>query len=80
MVGLLEDSNLAAIHAKRVTIVPKDVQVRRLCDNVHYGMITSTNSEPPCSLLAASAGSALNISLTMSGIIYHCLQCLLRFA
>ena len=26
-VGLLEDANLAAIHAKRVTIMPKDMQL-----------------------------------------------------
>lgn len=29
LVGLFEDSNLAAIHAKRVTIQPKDVQLAR---------------------------------------------------
>ena len=28
-VGLLEDSNLCAIHAKRVTIMPKDIQLAR---------------------------------------------------
>ena len=27
LVGLLEDSNLCAIHAKRVTIMPKDMQL-----------------------------------------------------
>eukprot|EP00931_Biecheleriopsis_adriatica_P103539 TRINITY_DN78362_c0_g1_i1.p1 TRINITY_DN78362_c0_g1~~TRINITY_DN78362_c0_g1_i1.p1 ORF type:complete len:163 (-),score=30.42 TRINITY_DN78362_c0_g1_i1:95-583(-) len=27
LVGLLEDSNLAAIHAKRVTVMPKDIQL-----------------------------------------------------
>ena len=27
LVGLLEDSNLCAIHAKRVTIMPKDIQM-----------------------------------------------------
>jgi hypothetical protein len=26
-VGLFEDTNLCAIHAKRVTIMPKDIQV-----------------------------------------------------
>ncbi len=26
-VGVFEDTNLAAIHAKRVTIMPKDVQL-----------------------------------------------------
>ena len=31
LVGLLEDSNLCAVHAKRVTIMPKDIQlVRRI--------------------------------------------------
>ena len=27
LVGLLEDSNLCAIHAKRVTIMPRDMQL-----------------------------------------------------
>ena len=35
LVGLMEDSNLAAIHAKRVTIMPKDIQIaRRLRESV----------------------------------------------
>ena len=29
LVGLYEDSNLCAIHAKRVTIMPKDIQLAR---------------------------------------------------
>lgn len=29
LVGIFEDSNLAAIHAKRVTIAPKDMQLAR---------------------------------------------------
>ena len=29
LVGLFEDTNLAAIHAKRVTIMPKDIQLAR---------------------------------------------------
>ena len=29
LVGLMEDSNYAAIHAKRVTIMPKDIQLAR---------------------------------------------------
>ena len=29
LVGLLEDSNLCVIHAKRVTIMPKDIQLAR---------------------------------------------------
>ena len=27
LIGLMEDTNLAAIHAKRVTIMPKDIQL-----------------------------------------------------
>ena len=29
LVGLMEESNLCAIHAKRVTIMPKDIQLAR---------------------------------------------------
>ena len=29
LVGLMEDTNLAAIHAKRITIMPKDIQLAR---------------------------------------------------
>ncbi|KAI3656429.1 hypothetical protein MP638_001411 [Amoeboaphelidium occidentale] len=29
LVGLFEDTNLAAIHAKRVTVMPKDMQLAR---------------------------------------------------
>ena len=29
LVGLNEDTNLCAIHAKRVTIMPKDIQLAR---------------------------------------------------
>ena len=29
MVGLFEDANLCAIHAKRVTLMPKDIQLAR---------------------------------------------------
>ena len=29
MVGIFEDVNLLALHAKRVTIMPKDVQLAR---------------------------------------------------
>ena len=29
LVGLFEDTNLCAIHAKRVTVMPKDIQLAR---------------------------------------------------
>ena len=32
LVGLFKDSNLCAIHAKQVTIMPRDIQLaRRIC-------------------------------------------------
>ena len=32
LIGLFEDSNLCAIHAKRVTVMPKDIQLaRQIC-------------------------------------------------
>ena len=31
LVGIFEDSNLCAIHAKWVTIMPRDVQLARIC-------------------------------------------------
>lgn len=39
LVALFEDANLCAIHAKRVTIMPKDIQLARRIrgkNNVHY--------------------------------------------
>jgi histone H3 len=37
LVGLFEDSNLAALHAGRVTISPKDIQLaRRIRGNITY--------------------------------------------
>jgi histone H3/H4 len=29
IIGLMEDANLSALHAKRVTIMPKDLQLAR---------------------------------------------------
>ncbi|KFM23866.1 Histone H3 [Auxenochlorella protothecoides] len=37
LVGLFEDTNLAAIHAKRVTIQPKDIQLARRIRHVRAG-------------------------------------------
>nr|AAX92952.1 histone H3 - maize [Oryza sativa Japonica Group] len=35
LVGLFEDTNLCAIHAKRVTIMPKDIQLARRIRGLH---------------------------------------------
>ncbi len=37
LVGLLEDTNLCAIHAGRVTISPKDIQLARRIRGEHGG-------------------------------------------
>ena len=38
LVGLLEDANLSTIHAKQVTIMPKDIQLAwHICgEHLHY--------------------------------------------
>jgi histone H3/H4 len=36
LVALLADANLAAIHAKRVTIMPKDIQLARRIRGERY--------------------------------------------
>ncbi|KAF5749870.1 hypothetical protein HS088_TW03G00196 [Tripterygium wilfordii] len=44
LVGLFEDTNLCAIHAKRVTIMPKDIQLARrirvkaIVERTEFGM------------------------------------------
>ena len=43
MVGIFEDTNLCAVHAKRVTIMPKDMQlakrIRRISERAdHEGL------------------------------------------
>ncbi|BHF61074.1 hypothetical protein SprV_0100404600 [Sparganum proliferum] len=38
LVGLFEDTNLCAIHAKRVTVMPKDIQLARRIRGEHARM------------------------------------------
>ncbi|EJK72420.1 hypothetical protein THAOC_06053 [Thalassiosira oceanica] len=38
LVGLFEDANLCAIHAKRVTLMPKDIQLARRIRGERYGI------------------------------------------
>jgi histone H3 len=35
LIGLFEDSNLCALHGKRVTIMPKDIQLTRRIRGEH---------------------------------------------
>ena len=52
LVGLLEDSNLAAVHANRVTILPKDLTLARRIRGERDGgpaAATSARSPPPAS-------------------------------
>lgn len=41
LVGLFEDANLCAIHAKRVTIMVKDLQLARRIRGTHGGRLES---------------------------------------
>mmetsp|Transcript_9213 Transcript_9213/g.27152 ORF Transcript_9213/g.27152 Transcript_9213/m.27152 type:complete len:142 (+) Transcript_9213:66-491(+) len=48
LVGLFEDSNLCAIHGKRVTIMPKDIQLaRRIRGERGGGDIGPAPPDPP---------------------------------
>ena len=46
-IGLFEDSNLCAIHAKRVTIMPKDMQLARRIrgDSIQYVSVSKSNTK-----------------------------------
>merc|ERR1739848_972850 len=46
MVGVFEDTNLAAIHGKRVTIMPRDLQLARRLRGDHVGE-QLTEMRPP---------------------------------
>jgi histone H3 len=51
LVGLFEDTNLCAIHAKRVTIMPRDVQLARrgdLCSRLSASQSWSLACAVPC--------------------------------
>eukprot|EP00804_Cyclotella_cryptica_P012645 CCRYP_016907-RA/>CCRYP_016907-RA protein AED:0.32 eAED:0.32 QI:0/-1/0/1/-1/0/1/0/62 len=38
LIGLMEDTNLCAIHARRVTIMPKDMQLSRRIEGNMRGL------------------------------------------
>ncbi|XP_047580857.1 histone H3.v1-like [Lutra lutra] len=67
LVGLFEDTNLCAIHAKRVTIMPKDIQLarrirgERACDCVPDDVLQEHLQHAP-SLLVDEAGDPLDAS------------------
>ncbi|XP_032255543.1 uncharacterized protein LOC116629366 [Phoca vitulina] len=59
LVGLFEDTNLCAIHAKRVTIMPKDIQLARRIrgERVRHSTISvATSGAPACVCLAVMSG------------------------
>ena len=51
LVGLFEDTNLCAIHAKRVTIMPKDIQLARRIRQFISIYLHETNTEQQRPLL-----------------------------
>ncbi|XP_059122575.1 uncharacterized protein LOC131913812 [Peromyscus eremicus] len=63
LVGLFEDTNLCAIHAKRVTIMPKDIQLARRIRGERDGVpdhILQEHLQHPAGLLVDEAGDALD--------------------
>ncbi|XWS33368.1 hypothetical protein CRYUN_Cryun22dG0076000 [Craigia yunnanensis] len=61
LVGLFEDTNLCAIHAKRVTIMPKDIQLARRIRGFNVGNVVVL-SRVKLVLGLVFNGSALAIS------------------
>merc|ERR1711972_907837 len=49
LVGLFEDTNLCAIHAKRVTIMPKDMQLARRLRGERMWVASAAFDRCPCS-------------------------------
>ncbi|PVD26289.1 hypothetical protein C0Q70_13959 [Pomacea canaliculata] len=55
LVGLFEDTNLCAIHAKRVTIIPKDMQLARRFREANEGLGITTKRSSRASSIALEA-------------------------
>nr|XP_054327025.1 histone H3.3A-like [Pongo pygmaeus] len=64
------DTNLCAIHATRVTIMPKDIQLARTCFRIHYDVFIGTSWStckdpdfwtPPQRILVQTQGSTFLI-------------------
>nr|XP_033811840.1 uncharacterized protein LOC117365473 [Geotrypetes seraphini] len=67
LVGLFEDTNLCAIHAKRVTIMPKDIQLARRIRGERFWKVLRNYTEmpePAKSAPAAKKGSKKAVSKT----------------
>nr|XP_033811842.1 uncharacterized protein LOC117365475 [Geotrypetes seraphini] len=66
LVGLFEDTNLCAIHAKRVTIMPKDIQLARRIRGERAKVVRNYTEmpEPAKSAPAAKKGSKKAVSKT----------------
>uniref|UniRef100_A0A0D3GD34 Core Histone H2A/H2B/H3 domain-containing protein n=1 Tax=Oryza barthii TaxID=65489 RepID=A0A0D3GD34_9ORYZ len=62
LVGLFEDTNLCAIHAKRVTIMPKDIQLARrirvVCSKITHFLERQYQGSPPSFSMARTKQTA----------------------
>ncbi|XP_060058346.1 histone H3.v1 [Erinaceus europaeus] len=61
LVGLFEDTNLCAIHAKRVTIMPKDIQLARRIRGERASFLPSLPFTRACALTAAGSAASFEI-------------------
>ncbi|XP_058438004.1 uncharacterized protein LOC124097830 [Marmota monax] len=85
LVGLFEDTNLCAIHAKRVTIMPKDIQLARRIRGERarpylelvYLVTALVPSDTAC--LASSPGSSRRTAVWISRDVMLSLRLRLRF-
>ncbi|XP_043448785.1 uncharacterized protein LOC122490254 [Prionailurus bengalensis] len=89
LVGLFEDTNLCAIHAKRVTIMPKDIQLARrirgeratLTWQVYLELVYLVTALVPSdtACLASSPGSSRRTAVWISRDVMLSLRLRLRF-
>ncbi|XP_019280761.2 uncharacterized protein LOC109252626 [Panthera pardus] len=89
LVGLFEDTNLCAIHAKRVTIMPKDIQLARrirgeratLTWRVYLELVYLVTALVPSdtACLASSPGSSRRTAVWISRDVMLSLRLRLRF-
>ncbi|XP_060228970.1 uncharacterized protein LOC132649316 [Meriones unguiculatus] len=88
LVGLFEDTNLCAIHAKRVTIMPKDIQLARRIrgerasePGAHLELVYLVTALVPSdtACLASSPGSSRRTAVWISRDVMLSLRLRLRF-
>ncbi|XP_006888734.1 PREDICTED: uncharacterized protein LOC102843403 [Elephantulus edwardii] len=70
LVGLFEDTNLCAIHAKRVTIMPKDIQLARRIRGERFGLLAKSFHKKKCDRAPWRARAAMACFLDALRVLF----------